>query len=170
MLPKQIHISTQALPITNFLPETDSSVPKTKESEKIHLTFSSHTCTRDLEGTQLGQLTPTDQRTIPDHLTLRSAIKAGWSRRKGGLLKWWHLSSQVAVLRDGALLSRGWFSTRPCWWEVLNEFLTSLCLPGQLLLCLLNWFYLSLWVFLLLPFGFSPQSHCGGVSVQLCGA
>ena len=33
--------------------------------------------TRSWEGTQLGQLTPTDQRDISDHMVLCSAIKAG---------------------------------------------------------------------------------------------
>ena len=34
-------------------------------------------CTRSWEGTQLGQLTPTDQRDIPYHITSFSAYKAG---------------------------------------------------------------------------------------------
>ena len=41
-------------------------------------------CTRSWEGTQLGQLTPTDQRDIPYHMTSWSAYKAGGRRRKGG--------------------------------------------------------------------------------------
>lgn len=38
-------------------------------------------CTRSWEGIQQGQLTPTDQRDIPHHTALCSAIKAG--RKKG---------------------------------------------------------------------------------------
>jgi len=34
-------------------------------------------CTRSWEGTQLGQLSPADQRDIPDHMASRSAIKVG---------------------------------------------------------------------------------------------
>ena len=41
-------------------------------------------CTRTWEGTQLGQLTPTDQRDIPHHMASCSAYKAGGRRRKGG--------------------------------------------------------------------------------------
>ena len=37
-------------------------------------------CTRSWEGTQLGQLTPTDQRDIPYHMTSCSAYKAGGRR------------------------------------------------------------------------------------------
>ena len=43
---------------------------------------SSWGCTRSWEGTQLGQLTPTDQRDIPYHMTSWSAYKAGGRRRK----------------------------------------------------------------------------------------
>ena len=43
-------------------------------------------CTRGREGTQPGQLTPTDQRAIPYHMTSCSAYKAGGRRRKGGTL------------------------------------------------------------------------------------
>ena len=50
--------------------------------------FSSHQwggwgCTRGWEGTQPGQLTPTDQRDIPDHVVSCSAYKAGGRRRRG---------------------------------------------------------------------------------------
>ena len=41
-------------------------------------------CTRSWEGTQLGRLTPTDQRDIPYHMMSCSAYKAGRRRRKGG--------------------------------------------------------------------------------------
>ena len=41
-------------------------------------------CTRSWEGTQPGQLTPTDQRDIPYRMASCSAYKAGRRRRKGG--------------------------------------------------------------------------------------
>ena len=40
-------------------------------------------CTRSWEGTQLGQLTPTDQRAIPYHMTSCSAYKAGEEEGRG---------------------------------------------------------------------------------------
>ena len=43
-------------------------------------------CTRSWEGTQLGQLTPTAQRDIPDHMTSCSAYKAGGRRGKAGTI------------------------------------------------------------------------------------
>ena len=43
--------------------------------------------TRSWEGTQPGQLTPTDPRDSPDHMTSRSAYKAGGRRRKGGTFR-----------------------------------------------------------------------------------
>jgi len=39
---------------------------------------------RSWEGTQLGQLTPTDQKDIPYHMTSCSSCKAGRRRRKEG--------------------------------------------------------------------------------------
>ena len=59
---------------------------------------------RSWEGTQPGQLTPTDQRDIPYHI-MCSAVKAGGGRRKGGSLELQCLSSQVTITHDGALLS-----------------------------------------------------------------
>ena len=44
-------------------------------------------CTRSWEGTQLGQLTPTAQRDIPDHMMPCSAYKAGRRRRKRGMFR-----------------------------------------------------------------------------------
>ena len=41
--------------------------------------------TRIWEGTQVGQLTPTDQRDILDHMASCSTYKAGGRRRKGGM-------------------------------------------------------------------------------------
>ena len=62
------------------------------------------------QGTQPGQLTPTDQRDIPDHMASCSAYKAG-GRRKRGHSELWHLPSQVTITRDGALLSWRWLNT-----------------------------------------------------------
>ena len=45
---------------------------------------SSWGCTRSWEGTQPGQLTPTDRRDIPYHMMSRSAYKAGGRRRQRG--------------------------------------------------------------------------------------
>ena len=71
---------------------------------------------RSWDGTQTGQLTPTDQRDIPYHMTLCSAYKARGKRRKGVRSEWWRLSSQAAIMHDEALLS----------WKGLN-----ICLPME---------------------------------------
>ena len=57
-------------------------------------------CTRSWEGTQPGQLTPTDQTDIPYHMASCSAIKS-WGKKKegGGHSERWHLSSQVTLTR-----------------------------------------------------------------------
>ena len=69
-------------------------------------------CTRSWEGTQPGQLTPTDQRDIPHHMTYCAQhVKLEEEEGKGGRLEWWRLSSQVTVTRDGALLSWGRLNT-----------------------------------------------------------
>jgi len=101
-----------------------------------------------------------DPGDIPHHMASRSAYKVG-GRRKGGCLQPWHLSSQVAVRGDGALLSWGWLNTG-LQQEVVNGFLVSLCLCVQILLCLLNCLYLNPPVFAFLPFQPSPPSHRGG--------
>ena len=50
-------------------------------------------CTRSWEGTQLGQLTPTDQRDVPHHMASHSAYRAGGRRRK-----WGHIQSDGVCL------------------------------------------------------------------------
>ena len=110
---------------------------------------------RGREGTQLGQLTATDQRCTPCHMTSCSAIKAGEEE-----------GSEEHVCSDGVYLPKslshmikpcfpggGW--TSACQWEAVNEFVILL------LLCLLNCLYLSPQVSSLLPFQFFPPSHCG---------
>lgn len=76
---------------------------------------------RSLEVTEMGQLTPPDQRDVAFHPASCSAIRAGRRRRKEGHLEWC-LSSQVTITGGGVLLSRdGW--SPACPWEVVNEFL-----------------------------------------------
>lgn len=68
-------------------------------------------CTRSWEGTLPGQLTPTNQRNIPSHLIPSdSAIKAGGKQEEVWHLVLWHLSSQVTIKRDEALLSWKWLN------------------------------------------------------------
>ena len=124
-------------------------------------------CTKSWEDTQLGQLTPTDQRDTAYHMMSCSAYKAG--RRQGGRSEWWRLSSQVTIMRDGALLSWRWLNT--CLLMGSSEWIPCFAL----LVCtafalLLSCLYLNPRVFSLLLFWFSPPSHRGGVSERLCGA
>ena len=112
------------------------------------------------------QLTPGMFQTIWRRAQHRELGEEGG---RGGCWEWRRLSAQVTVTCDGALLSWRWLDT--CLpWEVLNEFLGLLCLCAWLLLYLLNCLYLNPWVFSLLCFQFSPPSHWGEVSEQLCGA
>ena len=68
-------------------------------------------CTRGWEGAQLGQLTSTNQRNIPHHMALCSAMKAGGKRMKVGHSELCHFSSQVNFMSDGDLLSWKWLNT-----------------------------------------------------------
>lgn len=77
-------------------------------------------CTRSWEQTQLGELTPSDPRDIPHQTVSMLAHKAEGRRSVGGCLEWWHLSAQVTVTCDGALLSWGCLNFQR---EVVNEFL-----------------------------------------------
>lgn len=88
-----------------------------------------------------------------------------------GPLGWWHLSSQVTVPCDEALLSSGW-RTSACPWGVPNEFLISLCLCEQLMFSLLNCSYLNPYKFshTHLPSDFLPYLVVKGVSKQLGSA
>ena len=67
--------------------------------------------TRSWEGAQPGQLTQTGHRAIPYRMVSCSAYKAGEEEGRGGHSEWWHLSSQVTVTHDGALLSWRWLNT-----------------------------------------------------------
>jgi len=63
------------------------------------------------EGTQLEELTSTDQRGIPYATMSCSAIKFRERRRKGEeCLELWCLSFQVIVMHDGALVSWKWLN------------------------------------------------------------
>ncbi|XP_052652319.1 uncharacterized protein LOC128145747 isoform X5 [Harpia harpyja] len=58
--------------------------------------------TRSSEGTQLGQLMPTDPRDIPDHMTSCSAYKAmamhrGWQMARASLLFLWCCTGQAGT-------------------------------------------------------------------------
>lgn len=55
---------------------------------------------KELGGTQLGQLTLTDQRDIPDLMTSCSAYKAGGEKKKEGTFRVMVLFPQVAVACD----------------------------------------------------------------------
>lgn len=52
------------------------------------------------EETQLGQVMPIDQRDIPCDIIFR--YKVGKEGRRGGLLEFWHFSSQVTVTPEMA--------------------------------------------------------------------
>lgn len=79
--------------------------------------------TRGCEGTQPGQLAPADHRDIP--WVMLSYKIGGRNKEEGkGSVTVWHLSSQVAAVRDGVLFSwDGW--TGACSWEVGNEFFST---------------------------------------------
>jgi len=70
-------------------------------------------------------------------------VTLGEEEGSGGHSEQWRLSSQVTLMRDGALLSWRRLSTCCCW-EGVNAF--------PVLLYLLNCLYLSPQVFSLLPF------------------
>ena len=102
------------------------------------LSCSSPHPTRSWEGTQPGQLTPTDPRGVPAHMASCSAHRAGGEGGRGGCWERWRLSSQVTVRCDGARLCWGWLSTclplaRAEWipWVALPA-CTALALPIKL--------------------------------------
>ena len=113
------------------------------------------------EGTQLGQLTQTDQRDMPDHRMSGSAYKLGKKKEWGDVQ-----SDGVCLPKSPLRVMEPCFPgdgcTPACRWEVGNEFLVLLCLHVWLLLYLLNCLYLNPRVFSLLLFRFSPPSHWGG--------
>lgn len=75
--------------------------------------FSFHPSVRRLWGkswerTQLGQVTPTDTRDIPDHTGPCSAYKPGRRRRRKQRMFWAVVLVFSSVTHDKALLSREW--------------------------------------------------------------
>jgi len=91
---------------------------------------------------------PNDQRDIPDHMMSCSAKKAG--ERREGNSESWHLSSEVSVTPDGALLSWEWLNI--CLLIASSELNPCLaCLCVQLFLYLLNRLYINPQVFSLFP-------------------
>ena len=109
-------------------------------------------CTRSWEGTHLEQLSLTDQRGVPYHMTSCSPIKLrvrdvgeGWP---GLLLHGDWLGIGQLVVSNCFLLCYLFF-----FWDI---FFPLLFFSPFTLKKLLNWLYLNPWVFALLPFWFSP--------------
>ena len=114
------------------------------------------------EVTELGLLTPANQRNIPYHRTLRSAIKAGGGRRKGGTFR-----VVVSVFPSNCYVWRS-----PIFLEVVQHLPVSgkyhtpasfALLASVALLHLLNHLYCKHRVFSLLPFWLCPPSCTWGV-------
>ena len=92
-------------------------------------------CTRSWEGTQLGQLTPADQRDMIPYDVMLSIWSSRKKEERGDVQSDGGLSSQVTAMCDGALLSWRWLNT---------------CLPrgsSEWILC----FALLAWVAFALP-------------------
>ena len=119
--------------------------------------------TRSWERTQLGQLTPTDQRDIPYHMTSCSVYKLQGAGR-GAVIAAWELAGYQSV--GGKQLH--------CASLALYVIITIIIILLLLLLLfyfilfqLLNCSYLNPGVFSLLLFWFSPPSHQGQGSEQV---
>lgn len=85
-----------------------------------------------------------------------------WGKKEEGHLEWWHLSSQVTLMHDRALLSQRWLKN--CLLMGRSELISYFTLCVQLLIHLLNCRYISPLVFPVLPFQFSSPSHWGEAS------
>ena len=123
--------------------------------------------TRSWEGTQLGQLTPTDQRDIPYHMTSCSAIKAGGKKEEGRMFGVMAFLFQVTVTHDGALLSWKWLNTcLPMGSSGCIPYFA--CLSTQLLLYRLCIHIVSITYFLIADFllipGTQPAPYISGDS------
>ena len=122
-------------------------------------------CPRSWEGTQLGQLTPTDQRDIPYHMTSCSAIKVTRKERGedvqsyGAHFPKWRLYMTKPCFPTSCC-------TSACQWDVLSQLLILLHLHTQLLFYLLNCQPMSCSCFC--PSNLSPVLH-RGVSERLGG-
>ena len=77
--------------------------------------------TNGWEGTQLGQLTPTDQRDILYHMTPCWAIGGEWGGGKRGSKTAWltHWSSKAPTMLTEVLLPSKWLDIS-YWWEAEN--------------------------------------------------
>lgn len=102
--------------------------------------------------------TSTEQGDIPYHAQSCPAYKGGGRRWKRKPLEL-YFSSQLTMVESCSPAGPR---------EGVNEFLALLCLCVWLLFSLLHCLYLSLWVFSLLPFLFSPPCHQGWASEWLC--
>ena len=124
-------------------------------------------CTRNWEGTHLGQLTPTEQRDFTYRIMSCSALKAGGKKEEGGTFRVMAFVVPINCMHDSFTVD-GWTST--CWREAVNEFLVLVCLHTQLLGSLFNCLYLIPPVFsFTLPILPLPPT-IGGVSKWLFGA
>lgn len=86
---------------------------------------------------QSGQLTPTDQRDIPHHLILCSAVITGGKMEKGKDIHGYSTclpKQSLDLLRPSFPESR-WRSA--CWWRVVNQFFILLHFHARFLLSLL---------------------------------
>lgn len=93
---------------------------------------------KELGGDTAWTADPTDQRNIPDHMASWSVCRARGRRRKGELQEQEHLSLQVTVTQNGALMPWKWMDTclsqQSCEWIiVLLSLLNCLDLSPQVL-------------------------------------
>ena len=127
-------------------------------------------CTSSWEGTQPGQLTPTDLKGYPMPYDVMLSIWSWGKKKEGGeCSEWWCLSSQVMFTHDGALRCWRWLNTCllmgsselfPCF-DLLA--CTAFALPTKLSLSQPTSFLtFTLW--------FSPHPTVKWVSKWLCGA
>lgn len=108
-------------------------------------------CTRSWEGTQLGQMTPTDQRNVLNHMMSCLAIRSQWA--EGGKERvFWVMAFVFPIDMWWSFSGVGW--TLAYWWEAVNTALFAVALAIKLFLCQPT-------DFSLLPVWFSPSSRCG---------
>lgn len=113
-------------------------------------------CLGGLEGTQPGQVTQTDPRDVPDHVTACSVWKLGAEGGRGCVFGIMVFVFQVIALQDVTVLCcRCW--TPACPWKTGNWLLGVLLLVHRLLLSLLESPCLNPWILQLLPSKFSLQ-------------
>jgi len=113
-----------------------------------------------LEGDTARPADPSLPKDYPmQHNTVLSNKKLEKEGGREGHLKLWCLSSQLTFMHDEVLLSWKWLNS--CLPVQSSELITLLYLCLQLLLSLLNCLFLNAQVFSILPFQFSPLSHCG---------